>query len=70
MQQETYSGYRIIILGHLDQSWSEWFDNFAITYPDDATTVLKGVVQDQAQLHAVLLKIRDLNLKLVSINPT
>lgn len=69
MQKQAPRRYQIQIDGHLDQSWSTWFEGLAITYPDAQTTILSGQVQDQGQLHAILIKIRDLNLILVSVNP-
>lgn len=69
MQKQTPLSYQIRLQGHLDVSWSAWFDDLAITHPDEHITVLSGQLQDQAQLHAILIKIRDLNLILVSVNP-
>jgi len=57
----------IVIKGHLDKNWKDWFDGMKITYKDD-TTVLTGNVIDNSQLHGILNRIRDLNLKLVSVN--
>jgi hypothetical protein len=68
MQKHTPHSYQIRVLGRLDDSWSTWFENFSITYPDEQTTLLSGQVRDQSQLHAILIKIRDLNLTLVSVN--
>ena len=53
--------YRFRVRGQLDQRWSDWFDGFEIQYIDD-DTVLTGCVSDQAALHGVLAKIRDLGL--------
>lgn len=60
--------YRLRIEGHLDQHWSTWFDCIAITYEDDGTTTLSGVVADQAELHGLLGKVRDLGTALISIS--
>lgn len=60
--------YRIKVKGLLDRQWSEWFDGWTITSNRDGTTVLFGPVSDQAALHGVLGKIRDLNLELVFIH--
>lgn len=68
MQKQTSRSYQIRVLGHLDESWSAWFDEFSITYPDGQTTQLSGAVRDQSQLHAILIKIRDLNLTLISVH--
>jgi hypothetical protein len=59
------SRYRIRIKGHLDDSWSEWFDGLAITQEDD-TTLLAGTVTDQTALYGLLIKMRDLGLILIS----
>ena len=60
--------YQIRIKGHLDDSWSEWFEGLRMTYEEDGTTVLTGPVADQPALHGLLVKIRDLGLPLVSVN--
>jgi hypothetical protein len=59
--------YRITVSGHLDPSWSEWFDGLAITNLGSGNTLLTGPVVDQAELHGLLAKIRDLGLQLVEI---
>jgi hypothetical protein len=59
--------YRIRIQGHLDQRWSSWFDGLALTRDADGTTVIRGRVTDQAALHGLLTKVRDLGLPLVSV---
>lgn len=61
--------YKIRIKGHLDDRWSEWFDNMKITYEENGETLLTGPVIDQAELHGLLKKIRDLGLTLVSVCP-
>ena len=58
--------YRIAVAGKLDARWAEWFDGFALTV-DGGTTILSGVVSDQAHLHGVLDKILDLGLTLVLV---
>lgn len=58
--------YRIRIRGHLDQKWADWFDGFSITY-DDETTLLEGPVLDQAALHGILVKTRDLGLTILMV---
>jgi len=60
--------YQLRIEGHLDQHWSTWFDCTAITHEDDGTTTLSGVVADQAELHGLLGKVRDLGTALISIS--
>jgi hypothetical protein len=60
--------YQIRIKGHLDNSWSEWFEGLRMAYEQDGTTVLTGPVADQPALHGLLIKIRDLGLPLLSVN--
>jgi hypothetical protein len=60
--------YQIVVEGHLDHQWSEWFEGLSITHGEDGTTVLAGPVADQAALHGLLVKIRNLGLPLISIN--
>ena len=60
--------YRIQIRGHLAEEWAEWFEGMAIQCRPDGTTILSGPVRDQAALHGLLLKVRDLGLVLVSVN--
>ena len=64
----AYSKYQIHIAGLLDPSWSDWFDGLTITYTGDDTTILAGPLPDQAALHGVLIKIRDLGLTLLSVS--
>ncbi|MBK7896526.1 MAG: hypothetical protein IPJ90_16950 [Anaerolineaceae bacterium] len=59
--------YQIRIAGLLDASWTDWFDGLAITYTADDITLLTGPLPDQAALHGVLNKIRDLGLTLLSV---
>jgi hypothetical protein len=59
--------YQIKVKGNLDQRWSDWFDGFAITVQADGATLLTGSVADQAALHGLLSRIRDLGLPLLSI---
>ena len=67
-KHESTTFYRIRVKGRLDKRWSDWFNGFAITYPSDDETLLDGRVADQAALHGLLAKIRDLGLALLSIN--
>lgn len=60
--------YQIRVKGHLDNSWSEWFEDFSLTHEEDGTTVLTGPVADQPALHGLLVRVRDLGLPLVSVN--
>ncbi|MCY1718900.1 hypothetical protein OU798_01010 [Prolixibacteraceae bacterium Z1-6] len=58
----------IKVEGILDIKWQDWFDGMAISYERD-NTVLVGTVSDESHLHGILNRIRDLNLKLISVNP-
>ena len=60
--------YEIRLMGHLDNQWAEWFEGLAITLEDNGDTLLTGRVIDQAALHGLLKKVRDLGLPLVSVN--
>jgi hypothetical protein len=57
----------ITVRGHLDHAWSDWFDGLTLQEQADGTTVLMGHLPDQAALHGVLCKMRDLGLPLVSL---
>jgi hypothetical protein len=59
--------YEIRIKGHLDTRWAAWFDGLAIAYGSDGTTAIRGLVADQAALHGLLQKARDLGLPLISV---
>ena len=59
--------YRIVLKGHLDHAWSEWFEGLTITRADSGETILTGPVVDQTALHGVLMKIRDLGLPLLAL---
>ena len=59
--------YQLRIAGHLDHHWSPWFGDLTLTLEDDGTTSLTGVVSDQAALHGLLTKIRDLGVTLISV---
>jgi hypothetical protein len=59
--------YRIRIQGHLAQRWASWFDGLSLTHDPDGTTLLEGRVADQAALHGLLTKVRDMGLPLVSV---
>ena len=59
--------YEIRLQGHLEDRWASWFDGLTLTRDDD-TTLLAGPVVDQAALHGLLRKVRDLGLPLVSVS--
>ena len=59
--------YQLRIAGRLDQHWSAWFGGLTVTHEDDGSTSLTGAVTDQAELHGLLTKIRDLGVTLISV---
>ena len=59
--------YQIRIKGHLGAEWTDWFDDLAITLQDNGETLLTGPVVDQAALHGLLRKVRDLGMVLLSV---
>ncbi len=59
--------YEIRMAGHLDDRWAAWFDGMTITLEETGDTVLSGPVRDQAALHGLLKKVRDLGLLLRSV---
>lgn len=74
---ENHPQYEICVKGHLAPHWSDWFEGGAMAKPlrwsialkDNGETLLSGPVIDQAALYGVLIKVRDLGLPLVSVNP-
>ena len=60
--------YDIRLTGHLDERWTARFDGLTVSYETDGTTVISGQVVDQAALHGLLQRVRDLGLPLVSVN--
>jgi hypothetical protein len=60
--------YEIRLKGHLEARWVKWFDGLTITLEEDGDTLLAGPVVDQAALHGLLKKVRDLGMTLVSVN--
>jgi hypothetical protein len=60
--------YEIRIKGHLDDKWADWFEGLTITRADNGETLLRGPLVDQAALHGVLRKVRDLGLPLLAVN--
>lgn len=63
-------GYQIRIKGHLDSQWTDWFEGLTIILEEDGNTLLTGQVVDQAALHGLLKKARDLGMPLVSVVQT
>ena len=65
-QEHGAGRYEIRIAGQLDPRWAEWFDGLTLSYAS-GTTVLMGAIADQAALHGLLQRVRDLGLPLVSV---
>ena len=61
--------YEIRIKGHLGSQWTDWFEGLTITLEEDGDTLLTGPVLDQAALHGLLKKVRDLAMPLISVSP-
>ena len=60
--------YEIRLKGHLDDHWAGWFEGLTITLEENGSTLLSGPLADQAALHGILKKVRDLGLTLLSVN--
>jgi hypothetical protein len=60
--------YQIRIKGHLGHQWTDWFEGLSITQEEDGDTLLTGPVIDQAALHGLLKKVRDLGMPLLSVD--
>ena len=73
LEPETDPGqptiYQIRVKSHLGSDWTDWFEGLTITLEDNGDTLLTGPVADQAGLHGLLKKVRDLGMPLVSLNP-
>ena len=76
MDELYFSGegiYQIKVKGHLDEQWCEWFEGLEITTSISGDglplTTITGAIQDQAALHGVIAKIRDIHMPLISVNP-
>jgi hypothetical protein len=61
------TGYELRVAGHLDPHWQSRFGDLTLTRDDDGTTTLRGDVADQAELHGILTRIRDLGVTLLSV---
>lgn len=59
--------YQIRIKGHLGQKWTEWFEGLVITLEDNGDTLITGPVVDQAALHGLIKRVRDLGMPLLSV---
>jgi hypothetical protein len=59
--------YELSVDGHLDDHWTGWFDDLTLTHESDGTTTLRGLVPDQAALHGLLARVRDLGATLISV---
>jgi hypothetical protein len=60
--------YQIRLEGHLGRQWTDWFEGLTITLEDNGDTLLTGPVVDQAALHGLFKKVRDLGIPLISVN--
>ena len=59
--------YEIHLAGHLHERWAAWFDGLTLSHQDNGTTIISGPVADQAALHGLLQRVRDLGLSLISV---
>jgi len=66
--KSQHTVYQIRIKGHLGRQWTDWFGGLTITLEEDGETLLTGPVVDQAALHGLLKKVRDLGMPLLSVN--
>ncbi|SRR5579875_1943694 len=66
--QGTPGQYEIRLKGHLDDRWASWFDGLTMTRDADGTTLLAGPIVDQAALHGLLRRVRDLGLPLIAVS--
>jgi hypothetical protein len=66
-RQVVPAGYRLRVSGHLPDGWEAWFEDLSLTRREDGTTIICGAVPDQAALHGLLARIRDLGVPLISV---
>jgi hypothetical protein len=66
-RRQAPARYKLRVDGHLDDHWSAWFGDLTLTHESDGTTSLDGLVSDQAELHGLLMKVRDLGVTLISV---
>ena len=67
-QNSNAKVFEIRLKGHLEARWEQWFDGLTITLEENGNTLLSGPLADQAALHGLLKKVRDLGLTLLSVN--
>lgn len=65
--QHQAGRYEIRLKGRLDAHWASWFEGLSLSHESDGTTLIQGTIADQAALHGVLRKVRDLGLTLLSV---
>ena len=63
----SFRRYEIRLKGHLAPRWAAWFDGLSLSSENDGTTIISGLVADQAALHGLLHRVRDIGLPLVSV---
>ena len=61
--------YEIRVQGRIDERWTAWLDDMALDSEPDGVTVLRGPVADQAALHGLLARLRDIGVPLISVTP-
>jgi hypothetical protein len=66
-RRQVPARYELRVDGHLDDHWTAWFDDLTLIRENDGTTTLRGLVPDQAALHGLLVKVRDLGATLISV---
>ena len=69
MNTHEAAGYEIRVRGHLEERWTLWFDGMTLDREPGGVTVLRGPIADQAALHGLLARLRDLGVPLISVSP-